>query len=179
MHSAAWHRNQISWRLLARADAESGGRGVFPWAYPDVADQFAAPGKATSLSSGKTGAGPGSDLSGRSDVVRRWQEMRPILREPLKPMITGAPLLELSLSVDRAGYLWSPTARQRMEKIPLPESFGNGDSSGWDFLRSRLGAKLLPSAGGTCGACRLLAPLALRFCLSLQPLLDIAMCHRP
>ena len=32
MHSAAWHHDQISWRLLARADAESGGRGVFPWA---------------------------------------------------------------------------------------------------------------------------------------------------
>src|SRR5262249_50705821 len=38
--------------LLARADAESGGRGVFPWAYADVADQFAAPRKATSLSDG-------------------------------------------------------------------------------------------------------------------------------
>jgi hypothetical protein len=32
MHSTAWHHDQISWRLLARADAESGGRGVFPWA---------------------------------------------------------------------------------------------------------------------------------------------------
>ena len=52
MHSAAWHHDQISWRLLARADAESGGRGVFPWAYADVADQFAAPRKATSLSDG-------------------------------------------------------------------------------------------------------------------------------
>jgi len=34
---------------------KSGGRGIFPWADPDVADQFPAPRKATSLSDGKTG----------------------------------------------------------------------------------------------------------------------------
>lgn len=71
MHPAAWHRDQISWRLLARADPESGGRGIFSWADPDVADQFSASRKATGLSDGKTGAVAGSGLSGRSEVVWR------------------------------------------------------------------------------------------------------------
>ena len=69
MHPAAWHRDQISWRLLARADPESGGRGIFPWADPDVADQFSASRKATGLSDVKTGAVAGSGLSGRGEVV--------------------------------------------------------------------------------------------------------------
>jgi hypothetical protein len=57
MHPAAWNHDQISWRLLARTDTKSGGRGIFPWANSDVADQFPASRKATSLSDGGRGLG--------------------------------------------------------------------------------------------------------------------------
>ena len=55
-------RDQIRWRLLARADAESGGRGIFAWPDSDVADQFAAQRKATGVSDGGTGNVTGSGL---------------------------------------------------------------------------------------------------------------------
>lgn len=71
MHPAAWDHDQISWRILARPDAEGGGRGIFSWADPDVADQFSTSRKATGLSEVKTGAVAGSGLSGRSEVVWR------------------------------------------------------------------------------------------------------------
>ena len=157
MHPAAWHRDQISWRLLARTDAKSGGRGIFPWADPDVADQFPAPRKATSLSDGKTGDWTGSGLSGRSDVVRRIAgDVADLTRAGESDDHAVLPRLELSLPV-----AWLDTHGRRRLGQPLEKNFRLPDSIRQAGLRLGFLA-LAPSAPKffafgrvPCGACPL------------------------